>query len=65
MPSTGEKLRAFRLGIGVSQNELASLLQIDRAHLSRLETGGREMTDRVAERFTALRLRVRDALVLD
>lgn len=62
MAHWGENLRTFRTGLLLNQQEMADYLEIDRAHLSRIETGNRKMTDKVATRFILLRSIARNSL---
>lgn len=52
----------FRRGLALNQTEMAELLGMDRAHLSRIESGQRQLTDKLALRFAALRNRARAAV---
>ncbi|MDP9412699.1 MAG: helix-turn-helix domain-containing protein [Pseudomonadota bacterium] len=52
---TGSDLRAFRETLGLSQVEFARSMGVERSHLSRVEAGGRTLTDRLELRLAVLR----------
>jgi transcriptional regulator with XRE-family HTH domain len=58
-----ENIKAVRKQRGVSQDQLAELAGIDRAHLYRLESGKQSMTLRTLKLIAdALQVRVRDLI---
>ena len=56
-------LLAFRVGLGLNQSGMARLLGVDRAHLSRLERGERNLTGEQSIRFNVLRSLAREAIL--
>ena len=56
-------LRSFRVGLALSQERMAELLGVDRAHLSRLERGERNLTGEQTIRFNLLRSFAREAVL--
>ncbi len=57
------ELRDFRNGLALSQERMAKLLGVDRAHLSRLERGERRLTGEQTIRFNLLRSFAREAVL--
>ena len=56
-------LRDFRSALALTQEQMALLLGVNRAHLSRLETGDRKMTGEQTIRFNVLRQLAREPLL--
>lgn len=57
------ELREFRTGLALSQQRMADLLGVERAHLSRLERGERTLTGEQTIRFNLLRSFAREAVL--
>lgn len=51
-PLTGQEIRFLRKNAGISARELAALIGIDPAHLSRVENGHREALGPAADKLT-------------